>query len=287
MITELKTQFAHALWKPGDNLSDRWALQSENRDTVSFNRQKLTDRERLLLSLLLSEPLLPPAPQSKEEKEWHAYLFGDGQQPPTEETICAVHFQLEKPLEDFAAFREAVLNTFPPYTCFVWQNSMSGMLLFPSAAEDVDLNAVVELIETDFYIGISFMVGTPVEGPKAKAAWRFESELFACCKDDQTKKKCHVLQAAEAGLAYLLKQTPSLELEKLRAHFLPQEIVDDKELVRTVRMYLLENMNSTKAAKTLHLHRNSLQYRIDKFVAVTGIDIRTFPNAAFVALLLP
>nr|MDH3110555.1 helix-turn-helix domain-containing protein [Bacillus altitudinis] len=35
-----------------------------------------------------------------------------------------------------------------------------------------------------------------------------------------------------------------------------------------------------EAAKALYVHRNSLQYRIDKFIERTGLDIRHFQEAS-------
>ncbi|OZM56348.1 hypothetical protein CIB95_13115 [Lottiidibacillus patelloidae] len=63
-------------------------------------------------------------------------------------------------------------------------------------------------------------------------------------------------------------------------------IKEDEELLHTLKVYMKENLNVSEAAKKLYIHRNSLQYRLDKFSEKTGIDIRDFENAVNVYLLI-
>jgi DNA-binding PucR family transcriptional regulator len=39
------------------------------------------------------------------------------------------------------------------------------------------------------------------------------------------------------------------------------------------------NLNISETAKELYMHRNSLQYRLDRFLEKTGIDVRQFQHA--------
>jgi hypothetical protein len=53
----------------------------------------------------------------------------------------------------------------------------------------------------------------------------------------------------------------------------------DEEMLEVVRAYLDSNMNISKAANMLYMHRNTVMNKIDKFIAVTGYDIKKFSNA--------
>ncbi|GAA3330198.1 hypothetical protein GCM10020331_081790 [Ectobacillus funiculus] len=79
-------------------------------------------------------------------------------------------------------------------------------------------------------------------------------------------------------------------LEKQDVHLLPLlfgETQDDQELLTTVRTYLECNLNVSFAAKKKqYMHRNSVQYRVDKFIERTGIDIKTFKGAVAVYMAL-
>lgn len=54
---------------------------------------------------------------------------------------------------------------------------------------------------------------------------------------------------------------------------------NEPELRKTIKLFIENNSNVTLTAKKLHLHRNSLQYRIDKFIERSGIDIKTYTGA--------
>lgn len=58
------------------------------------------------------------------------------------------------------------------------------------------------------------------------------------------------------------------------------EIIFDRDVYRTLMTYMQCNLNASQAAKALYVHRNSLQYRIDKFIERTGLDIRHFQEAS-------
>ena len=56
----------------------------------------------------------------------------------------------------------------------------------------------------------------------------------------------------------------------------------DEELVRSIYRYLDNNLNSLKTARDLFVHRNTLNYRLNKFHFVTGVDIRTMQSASLI-----
>ena len=54
---------------------------------------------------------------------------------------------------------------------------------------------------------------------------------------------------------------------------------DDLDMLDVVKKYLDCNMNISQAANMLYMHRNTVMNKIDKFIAVTGYDIKKFSNA--------
>jgi DNA-binding protein Fis len=54
---------------------------------------------------------------------------------------------------------------------------------------------------------------------------------------------------------------------------------EDIEMLEVVKKYLDCNMNITQAANMLYMHRNTVMNKIDKFITVTGYDIKKFRNA--------
>lgn len=57
------------------------------------------------------------------------------------------------------------------------------------------------------------------------------------------------------------------------------------ELLRTVLAFIADDLNQSKAAKNLYMHRNTLLYRIDQFAQLCGIDPRRFDGAFAIKLL--
>jgi DNA-binding PucR family transcriptional regulator len=65
---------------------------------------------------------------------------------------------------------------------------------------------------------------------------------------------------------------------------LNEAFLDDPEMFSTIKVFLENNLNASMTAKKLFIHRNTLQYRIDKFVEKTGIQLKDFYGAFTVFL---
>ena len=61
---------------------------------------------------------------------------------------------------------------------------------------------------------------------------------------------------------------------------------NDEETLKMIETFVQCNSNISETAKVLHMHRNSLQYRLDRFFEKTGIDVRKFHHAMTVYLAL-
>ncbi|WP_244835213.1 helix-turn-helix domain-containing protein [Clostridium sp. BJN0001] len=53
----------------------------------------------------------------------------------------------------------------------------------------------------------------------------------------------------------------------------------DKELIKTIEIFFIMNLNLSESAKELYVHRNTLIYRLDKIERYTTYDIRKFNDA--------
>lgn len=57
------------------------------------------------------------------------------------------------------------------------------------------------------------------------------------------------------------------------------------EIMETVRVFFEHDLNITSASRQLFIHRNTLNYRLDKIKRVTGLDLRTFQDAVVFRLI--
>ena len=56
------------------------------------------------------------------------------------------------------------------------------------------------------------------------------------------------------------------------------ELLDD-EIIKTVQSFFKNNLNISETARQMYLHRNTLVYRIEKVMKITGLDLRNFDDA--------
>ena len=85
----------------------------------------------------------------------------------------------------------------------------------------------------------------------------------------------------EANRLYILES--DLVKQKIQSDVLCKNILknfyEDFEMRKIVKTYLEYDMNSSKAADELYMHRNTLMYKIDSFIKTTGYDIKKFKYA--------
>lgn len=76
---------------------------------------------------------------------------------------------------------------------------------------------------------------------------------------------------------------------KLRACFVKsilKDILKDKELLDTIRVYIASDMNASVAAQSLFIHKNTLFYRLRKIRKLTGFDPQKPTDAFYLWLAL-
>ena len=65
-----------------------------------------------------------------------------------------------------------------------------------------------------------------------------------------------------------------------------REIFNDKEMVNTAEEFLESSLNVSETARKLYLHRNTLNYRLDKIEKATGLNIRKISDAITFRMIL-
>ena len=71
-------------------------------------------------------------------------------------------------------------------------------------------------------------------------------------------------------------------LEKLRSYYYNKV---GTETIETILGFIDQDLNASKTAKALYMHRNTLNYRLDNFITKTEINVRTFSGAMAMYLL--
>jgi DNA-binding PucR family transcriptional regulator len=191
-----------------------------------------------------------------------------------------IHFFSKQPILDYTSFSEAVSGLFPEEAVLLLnEGNKSGVIIETSKQEfnDTPYEALKDTLSTDFYMDLSIYIGL-FQSDLASAAEIYERE-----KNDYLSVKGYLQPKAVYTIADLLPlmllQTASPNTQKTLTGLLAEWIEEDKETVNTIKVFVECNMNISLAAKKLYIHRNSLQYRVDKFFDRTGIDVKQFKNA--------
>ena len=81
---------------------------------------------------------------------------------------------------------------------------------------------------------------------------------------------------------------PSERIELFRKEIFPPqaEKVMKDEILDTVRVFFLNDLNLSTTARQLFIHRNTLLYRMEKIRKATGLDLRKFEDAVVFRLLM-
>ena len=142
------------------------------------------------------------------------------------------------------------------------------LTVFFDAACDLSFEEIILSLNEDFYI----------------TSLLFESgELYSNIDKEEYLKL--ILDNSDALLATNKHYLREADLIKNRIY---NEIVvknilknyfEDFEMKNIVKTYLECNMNISKASNVLYMHRNTLMYKIDNFISVTGYDIKKFQDA--------
>ena len=152
-------------------------------------------------------------------------------------------------------------------------------LLGPVALADVCLAHVERLFPgTVLTIGIGGVCRDPSEVARAYAqARRTQGALRRLGRHGQ------VVPFEDLGIHRLLLQVPDLDELRSFAREVVGALLEHEEqhgggLLRTLAVYLRENGSLQRAARELHVHPNTVTYRLNRVEGITGLDLDRYQD---------
>ncbi|KPB04943.1 PucR family transcriptional regulator [Bacillus sp. CHD6a] len=295
MYNQLKKIFRDALIQTSSPHSFShylWFTSSAN-EYYGIEKEALTTKDILLLETFLQKVEEHQLSMSEKEQWWHELLFGTPPQtsPYTfQRSFRFIHFEFSEPLLNKEEWKEALVAFFDSDLEIVWKNFTSGVIVdFLSDVkeeETVPLPDIIDITASDFYTNVKFYIGayTNLE-EKLADLFRFEQNCLVRSLKARKQANIHTFQHA---LPFMLTEHIDAQQIIYIKKIFGTMIDDEKELLQSVKVFIENNMNVSLTAKKLFMHRNSLQYRIDKFIERTGIDIKNFQGAmaAYLAIII-
>lgn len=280
--------------KPVENtyLNYTWFL-SDHQELFGIKNESLQVEQKILLSGIFTELNTDALFIPTINNGWFDYLFNDNEQNPfTEETVAKlpssvrfIHFFSKQLFSNKAEFEEAILAFFHKDIFIIWSSAREGVIIEKIVDQPIMqsyLEHMQETIAADLYHDVTFFVGK-CYSPLSELHQSFKIEQQCFKKALKIKKQKSVLWFSKEMLHYLLSFIPE-ELRNVLPNILLNDMTLNDQTLSTVKIYLQHNMNVTATAKKAFLHRNTVQYRLDKFSEQTGIDLKHFEDGLVIFL---
>lgn len=147
--------------------------------------------------------------------------------------------------------------------------------------------AVIETAESEGITGIRAGVGTVKTGLSVLRESFSEAEN-ALRSGRRFHPNARVLRYSETSLERMVEMIPADRRAAIRDEFLErcEGFRLNPELTETVDVFFRNDLNLTAASKQLFIHRNTLNYRLDRIRTKTGLDLRHFRDAVVFRVLL-
>ncbi len=254
-----------------------------NGEVIYLLESSLTERERFLIETLNTQPIKTTIPTHP----WLKYLEGKGALPTSTAYIQCVHLAVFPKHE--GVFQEKdwleFVENLTVGTLAVFKNFRHHytLVVTPEVATSLasTLFEVQSAIEDDFAVELQLFIGN---------RWATSSSV-------------PLLYQAEKALfvEYLMHshKRSSLEFAPVMLWAIANALVDIAPIADELILLLSEDEvkeliealwdahgNVSKASQKLFLHRNTLQYRIDRFAEQTGLNVKDMNDLTLGHLLL-
>jgi sugar diacid utilization regulator len=243
------------------------------------------DNSQLDLLKTLFDFFQPDENQKKEELAWSQFLYFHGETPSMKEmeVIRMIQFQINGNELERSLIESAFNGFISPTSLLIWNGQKEGVVIEKDKQylEDEEFASLAQALQTDFYFTTTFYIGKEVQvNHDIPTIFSQERSLFL--KGISLMPAHRILSLDTILPNLLINRLQEEELELFKQWFFIFE--EDKELLLTIKTFIENNGHSTNAAKQLFIHRNTLQYRLDKFTEKTGFHLNDY-NSFFIAYL--
>ena len=146
--------------------------------------------------------------------------------------------------------------------------------------------AVIGFMESEGISGIRAGIGR--EFPQLKELRKsYREAVMALSAGIRYHEKGSVYEYARQAMERILDCIPDEKLKEIRKEYRKDsaESAFSEEILETVRVFFRNDLNLTAASRELFIHRNTLNYRLDKIRKETGLDLRSFQDAVIFRIL--
>jgi len=241
--------------------------------SVAVPLADLSARELALLKQL------QPQPQNR----WATFL-SQGGQAPTDQAVRLINFVVDftQAEGDRKAWLDALTSLFPQVLSAYFLDDQHGVIVepkSPTALSQSDLDGILTTLDADFDTETHLFVGN---------FWAVNQALPAIYHEERQMARLATSQAVVnlQQLALRFYTTPKRQHSAILNTLKTQIMTDNNDMVPVISALYHHQGNISSAAKALYMHRNTLQYRLDKFQEQTGFSLREMDDLVLCYLLV-
>lgn len=291
MFAKLQSYYRHSLLlneKPNFNFyaNFHWFKDQHSSQWLGIPFEAIHIQELSLLKTLFHYETLPISINPKVQ-QWYEFLFLNGELPLSEDdsSYRLILFQFQGMAWGQMDLEEAIYGFFPDDSIILWENQDYGMIVEhnPDTKTNEKLfPPLSQMLESDFFIKAHFYCGkVQLLSKEWPEQLKLDKFFFKQAVRLMPSLSFHNFEMCFPFM--LTEQLPKNLQEWLKSQLL-SKIADEPELLKAVMSFLENNSNATLTAKQLYIHRNTLQYRLDKFTQKTGINLKDFHSSITVYL---
>lgn len=268
--------------RPKENDTKTYLFHNEYTDSwLKINKSEVSERDYTLLQSLYKPLHLESYENSDQVEKWVNFLYKNGPVPLNENhEIRVIQLHVQKEYVDLSDMEASVQAYFGDTLQLVILSEQKALLIeqwstYNQSIED--FYSFLGILESDFFIKIKMYIG------------KFHALSLNFSKHFLQEEKWFMngLAIFQAESIYTMEKLFPVNLVANMPDELKRTLVEevlkpvnyDVELLQTVRLFFENGFNASVTAKNMHVHRNTLQYRLTKFQEVTGISIRQFDGA--------
>ena len=263
-------------WFPEAQISDQpiekpgyLTLPLSSQQWILLEEGNLTERERQLIALLTLKE------QAHSLNPWYSYLIeGKGQAPQTFKKIQLVYCHLSYfQQENLASWLEMMQTLFPNCQTVLQVGAQDYVFVLQQdryTSVRAILSDTIEAVEYDFGLRLSIMLGQIW----SQTGYQPLSDLIQAERDlfktwwRQGHQGVHTFSQL-----YLWSLGEGLVDLRIIKDCLRQLILGQDQIQEIILSLWENSAVLTKTAQQLYLHRNSLQYKIDKWEELTDLTL--------------
>ena len=132
--------------------------------------------------------------------------------------------------------------------------------------------------EAEWMMRVMVTIGLPVEANQIEVSYRDAMDLMRLLQKDPRERRWMTNETAELSVLIHRLTSEAREILRVRSAAFHLEKLDEEEW-HTAASFWTHDLHGSQTAKALFIHRNTLQYRLERIRKKTGLDLRVYEEA--------